>query len=262
MSFQPVVPFSGYGGWLFLQRTADQQQTAFKESAPVSRATDYFHENIASIETAEDLMADRRLLEVALGAFGLGDDINNKFFIQTILEDGTIDDDALANRLSDSRYRDFSEAFGFGDLGARTSISTFPDEMIDRYESREFESAVGEQNNNLRLALNLETGLADLTSLTTSQDAKWFSLLGNRPVREVVQTALGLPSQIAAIDLDQQLEAFKDRSQSVFGTKDVSDLSDPDIQEKMIRLFLIRAEAANSAGLSSGSVALTLLQQI
>ncbi len=71
MSFQPVVPLSGYVGWRFLERTIDAQQEAFNTSQPIARATDYFREKIAQVRTADDLVADRQLLSVALGAFGL-----------------------------------------------------------------------------------------------------------------------------------------------------------------------------------------------
>ncbi len=78
MTFQPVVPLGGYAGWAFLNRTQTAQQSAFDESATIVRQTSYFEENIGNITTAEDLVNDRRLLEVALGAFGLDEDINNK----------------------------------------------------------------------------------------------------------------------------------------------------------------------------------------
>jgi len=261
MTYQPVVPLSGYTGWRFLQRTLDQQQTAFQESQSVTRATSYFRENIGEITSAEDLVKDRQLLNVALGAFGLDEDINNKFFIQKILDDGTTADDALANRLSDTRYRNLSDAFGFGDFGVPlTSQSLFAEDIIDRFEARQFEQAVGDVNNDMRLALNVTEGLADVISSVESDDARWFALLGNQPLREVVQTALGLPSEIATVDLDDQLEIFKERSESILGTDDVAELTDPETQEKMIRLFLVRSESEQSSIFSGASVALTLLQ--
>ncbi|PUB11785.1 DUF1217 domain-containing protein [Yoonia sediminilitoris] len=262
MSFQPVVPLTGYVGWRFLDRTIENQQKAFDESQPVVRATDYFREKIAGISTAEELVDDRRLLEVALGAFGLDDDINNKFFIKTILEEGTVDDEALANRLTDPRYRDLTAAFGFGENAIpNTILEIFSEEIISRYEDRQFEKAVGEQNNDLRLALNLENGLADILDNGGSNNAFWFSIMGNPPLRSVFQTALGLPQSIATIDVDKQREIFQERSQSIFGTDDLSDFTDPEQQEKLIRLFLIRSEA-QSQTFTGGSTALTLLQSV
>lgn len=261
MTFQPVVPLTGYVGWRFLERTIEAQQTAFSESLPIERATTYFRENIGNVRTAEDLVADRQLLSVALGAFGLDDDIDNTFFIKQILEDGTLADDALANRLADNRYADFSRAFGFGDLSiARTAISTFPDEIIDRFEDRQFESAVGEQDNDLRLAMNVDTAISDVLDNSSTTEGHWFAIMGNAPLRSVFQTALGLPDSIASIDIDKQREIFQERATSVLGTDNVADFTAPEQRENLIRLFLVRSEAAAISVSSGSSTALTLLQ--
>ncbi|WP_106746743.1 DUF1217 domain-containing protein [Yoonia maritima] len=263
MTFQPVVPLSGYGGWRFLERTLDSQQEAFTNSQPIVRDTEYFRENIGNVQTAADLVSDRRLLSVALGAFGLDDDINSQFFIRKILEDGTSADDALANRMADNRYADFSAAFGFGDQTApSTQTAGFADDIIGRYEVRQFEQAVGEQDNDLRLAMSVETGIADILSRNSSQAGQWYSVMGNAPMRNVFQTALGLPSSTSSIDLDQQLEIFQERSQAVFGTDSLADFSDPEQQETLVRMFLIRSEAAKFATSTGGSTALTLLQSV
>ncbi len=104
-----------------------------KKSPVIQRDTDYFLENIGKIDTAEDLVNDRRLLSVALGAFGLDEDIDSKYFIRKVLEDGTLDPEALSNKLADKRYLDFSQAFGFGDYGIppRTKVSDFATEIVD-----------------------------------------------------------------------------------------------------------------------------------
>ena len=263
MTFQPVVPFTGYAGWLFLERTADTQREAFNESPTILRTTEAFRDRISTVRTAEDLVNDRELLSVALGAFGLDDDINNRFFIRKILEEGTVSPDALANRLADSRYADFSRAFGLGEQGVpRTGLSFFPDEIIDRYEARQFEKAVGEQNNDMRLALNLGPALQDIVSGNRSNDGQWFAMMGNAPLRSLFDTGLGFPSSFAALDLDKQLEQFKDRARATFGTDQINEIASPENQEKLIRLYILRSEAAAFSASSGASTALTLLQQI
>lgn len=263
MSFQPVVPLTGYVGWRFLERTLEPQQTAFAKSQPVTNATDYFRDTIGKVTTAQDLVDDRRLLSVALGAFGLDDDINNRFFIRKILEEGTTADDALANRLADKRYAEFSRAFGFGDDNvSQIQLPEFASDMVARYEKKQFEKAVGVQNNDLRLALNLQSGIADVVSGNASNGAQWFSMMGNAPLRQVFETALGLPASIASIDIDQQRDIFMTRAQASFGTDQMADFTDPAQQEKLIRLFLVRSEASQTAGFSSASAALTLLQSM
>jgi hypothetical protein len=262
MTFQPVVPLGGYAGWKVLERTLPVQQAAFANSAPVSRATDAFRDRIASVQTAADLVADRQLLAVALGAFGLDDDINNRFFIETILAQGTVDEEALANRLADKRYAEFSAAFGFGDrLVPRTAQSGFADEIIARYENQQFARAVGTQNNDMRLALNVSDGLAQILEQTGTNNGRWFAIMGNPPLRQVFQTALGLPADVISIDLDRQRDIFQERARAAFGTDDVGAIASAARQEDLRRLFLIRSEAATFGGLSAGQAALTLLQQ-
>ncbi|MEM8803100.1 MAG: flagellar protein, partial [Pseudomonadota bacterium] len=73
--------------------------------------------------------------------------------------------------------------------------------------------------------------------------------------------ALGLPSEIAAVDIDRQLEVFREKSQSVFGVSNPAEFADPELQEQLVRNFLFRSEldSASSSSLR-GSVALSLLQ--
>jgi len=263
MTYQPIIPLQGFAGWKFLERTIETQQQAFNESFQVQRVTESFREKIGQITTAEELVNDRELLQVALGAFGLEADIDNKYFIQKVLEDGTLDDDALANRLSDKSYLAMSQAFGFGDFPIpNTALSTFADDIIERYETKSFEVAVGEVNDDMRLALNFNNSLSDVVESNSGQDAQWFAILGSPPLRAVFEAALGLPPSIGVIDIDQQLDAFKQSARSNFGTDDVSELANPDDEDKMIRLFLLRSQVDTFSGLSSGSVALTLLNQI
>lgn len=261
--FQPVLPLTGYVGWRFLERTQAAQETAFSESSQMLRETDNFRAKIGTITSAKDLVANRELLSVALGAFGLDDDIDNKFFIEKILSEGTTATDSLANRLSDGSYAALSSAFGFGDPGGPFNrLSGFADRIIAKYETKQFQRAVGEQNNDLRLALSIHDSLADITAQSRSENAQWFSMMGSASLRTVFETALGLPSSIAQIDLDQQLTAFKNRSLQVFGTDNISDFNDPTQQESLLRMFLVRSEANAANSLSSGSIALTLLQNI
>ena len=56
MSFQPILPLSGYAGWTFLQRTLEKQQEAHASSGQIKRNTEYFAENIGKVRTAEELV--------------------------------------------------------------------------------------------------------------------------------------------------------------------------------------------------------------
>lgn len=259
--FQPIVPYGGMAGWTFLQRTQEAQQAAFDKSPVIKRDAEYFAENIAKVTSAEELVGDYRLLKVALGAFGLDDDLPNKAFIQKVLEEGSLDPESFANRMVDKRYLALTEAFGF-DLGTpNTVMSEFPKGILDSYKTRQFEIAVGEQSTEMRLAMSLERDLSEIVTSSNSDNGKWYAVMGNEPLRQVFETALGLPSSLAVIDIDRQLEVFRDRAEAVFGDGEVSQFSDPEKVEDLNRLFLARSQInAGTTGMSSGNIALTLLQ--
>ncbi len=260
--FQPIVPAAGLVGWRFLQNTYDAQFEVFSNTTTAQRDAEYFAENIGEISTAEELVSDRRLLGVALGAFGLQDDIDNRFFIQKVLEEGTASNDALAIRLSDPRYRDMSEAFGFGPAETlNVATEGFADNIFNRAQSNAFEVAAGEQNSAMRVALYAQRELPDLAAGSASNDAKWFTVLGDPPMRQLFERALNLPSSIGQIDVDQQLGVFKERAAAVFGTDDLSRFVDSEMVQDAITKFVVRDQISNiGSGLSGGSIALTLLQ--
>lgn len=260
--YQPVIPMDGLAGWRFLQRTYDSQFETFAKSAELKRDTAYFRENIGAVTSAEELVSDRRLLTVTLGAFGLQDDIDNRFFIRKMLEEGTTNEDALANRFTDPRYKEMSEAFGFGP-GEFLKVGEpgFVEAIVQRFETGSFEVAAGAQDESMRIALYAQREVSELASEDMSNDAKWFTLMGDPPMRALFEKALNLPAAVGQIDVDQQLGIFQDRAQSVFGTSELSDFSEPALVEDLITKYVVRNQIANfSAGLSGQSIALTLLQ--
>lgn len=263
MTFAAVVPLGGLTGWKFLTRTEVAQRAALVRDPAIRRDVDYFRQKIGGVRTADDLVSDRRLLSVALGAFGLDADINNRAFIGKVLNDGTLTAGALANKLADKRYRELSKAFGFGDFAVpRTRLSDFADKIVAAYQARQFETAVGTRDGDLRLALNARRELAALAARPVSENARWFAVLGSAPLRQVFQSALGLPQSFATIDLDQQLSVLKERSGRILGDDAIAQFTEPDRIEGLIRRFLLRSAAqGGGAGFASGqSVALSILQ--
>lgn len=263
MSFQPVIPLGGFTGWTFLKRTMARQQDVMQSAPAFQRDEAYFRARIGRIDTAEQLVSDRRLLRISLTAFGLEGDLNNRAFIQKILEGGTLKEGSLANRLADKQYQKLSAAFGFGDFSVpSTKISDFPDKILAQFRERTFEVAVGAQQNSFRLALNAEREIPAVARRTLSEDAKWFTVLGSPPMREVFQTALGLPKSFASIDLDQQVSVLKTRTAAAFGTDTITQFRDPAKMEALVRRFHLRAEMADfAAGNSPAALALQLLRR-
>ncbi len=261
MTFSAVIPSGGLLGWSFLKRTQDAQKEVLAQSSQYSREAAYFRENISKVQTAEDLVSDRTLLRLSLAAFGLEDDIDNRFFIQKVLADGTTSEDALSNRLADRRYPEFSAAFGFEPTAALQTIRPgFADTILDRALNNSFEIAVGDQDTDLRLALSLDSQLTEIAEGSSSDTAKWFTILGTPPLRTVFEGALNLPSSIGTMDIDQQLEVFRDRAQSIFGTDQVEDFAAEEMRDDLARKFLLQQQVGQFSVASSAANALTLLQ--
>lgn len=259
MSFQVQVGYGGFIGWQVLTRTAEQQKIALANSPNIRQKAEYLRENIANIDSAEQLVADFRMLDVALTAYGLEGDIRNKFFIQKVLSEGASDTDAFATRLSDKRYANMARAFAFDLSVPSTKIGGFADKLIDTFIDREFERQVGAADTNLRLALNAKRELAALANRQASDNTKWYEVLGSPPLRAVFEGAFGFGSAYGKLPIDRQLDEFANKAESVFGSRSLEIFSEPEQVEKLIRTFLLRSQAAESASHTGYSTALALL---
>ncbi|MEM8787328.1 MAG: DUF1217 domain-containing protein [Pseudomonadota bacterium] len=260
--YVPAVPLSGVAGWRFIQATETQQRTAFESDATVRREVTYFAERIAEVGSAQELVADRTLLKVALGAFGLDEEIFKKAFLERILSEGTDDPEALANRFVDPRYTEFSRAFGFGDVaGPRVAAPGFAAEITTAYQTRQFERAVGEVNDDMRLALNFRREIATYAGQGEVDPAQWFRILGDSPLRAVVEAAFNLPTAFAGLDIDKQRETLQDKARELFGSESVAVFQDPANVQRVIDRFLVRSQIESGPGPGTpGAAALSLLQ--
>lgn len=264
MSFQPVIPFSGYAGWTYLQRTQEAQQALFDKSSVNKRSDEYFRANIGKVTSAADLVQDRRLLETALTAFGLQDDIQSKAFVRRLMEDGTKSETALANRLADKRYLAFAQAFDFSDPKQNpVKAKGFADGVLEKAGSKRFEQAVGNQSDTMRLAMNAQKELVELAKTNKSETTKWYTVLGSKPLREVFEKTFNLPVSFGSSDIDAQLRTLQTKAQAMFGSSDVAQFAKPEQMEKLTRLYVIRADIqVMSSYSSSAQNALTLLQSL
>ncbi len=262
MSFTPLVPAAGLAGWRFLERTLDRQQQAHAAAPLAQRETAYFRERIGSVRSAADLVADRRLLQVALTAFGLADDINNRAFLRRVLESDLSDRRSLANRLADKRYLELARAFDFANPdGPATRNPAAVEAIVTRYHQLRFEIAVGEQDNSMRLALAARRDLARLANEPISETARWYTVLGMPSLREVFETAFGLPQEFAALDLDRQVSVLKGRLRGVTGDDTIAQFADPKAIDRFLTRFFVGSELIAFRTQTTSATVLSLLLQ-
>jgi hypothetical protein len=264
MSFSPIIPAQGLAGWAFLTRTRARQEQSFAKTPIVARDVSHFRAKFAQVETPEALVSDRRLLRVALGAFGLQEDLDNRAFIRKLLEDGTTDRRSLANRLADKRYLAFVTSFAHLTPGSTTGPATdLTERIVTQYQSRAFEIAVGDQDQTMRLGLSLQRELPQLVDQYTSEDARWFGALGNPPLRAILETTLGLPREFGQLDLDDQVRRMRSAMQRRFGTSRIDELAQPETLAKLTTRFQVMSQLRESQSVISGAAtALTLLQNM
>lgn len=262
MSFTPAIIGEGYSGWQLLRKQLPAQKQAYVATPTPQREAAYFRQKISGAVTAGDLVSDRTLLKVALTAFGLEADLNARAFVRKVLSDGVTGTSALANRLADKRYRAFASGFGLDGTGLPGTLDKeFVDKVIADFYTRSFEAAVGETNSTYRLALNANRELTEVArNSALTEDAKWFTIMGNKPLRTVFEKAFGFTASFGALDIDQQLQALKARATAIFGDSSVSQFSSPDRLEKLTRDYIIKSTSTGSSG-SGAENALTLLRQ-
>ncbi|HAE25987.1 MAG TPA: flagellar protein [Hyphomonas adhaerens] len=257
--FQPAIPLSGIGGWKFLQATYSRQLESFTDSPQVRNDRDYMLDKLSQTMSVDDFMADRRLLRVTMTAFGLGGEEWKGGFIRKALEEVGDPESTFLPRLNNPKYTKFAEALSPIDGKIITSSSQRA-KMAVNFEAESFRTAVGDVDDSMRLALNYQSEIAEIAGKESSDKAILYRILGDVPVRTVMQTAFNLPDGLSSLDLDRQADIFKEKIQSVLGVSDLSDLGTPEVTEKMIHRFLAMETIENgSTSYSSASAALTLL---
>lgn len=257
--FQPAIPLSGIGGWKFLQATYTRQLESFTDSPQVRNDRDYMLDKLSQPMSVDDFMADRRLLRVTMTAFGLGGEEWKGGFIRKALDEVADPESTFLARLNNPKYTEFAESLLPIDGKIIMSSSELAKIAVN-FEAQSFQTAVGNVDDSMRLALNYQSEIADMVGTDASEKTILYRILGDVPVRTVMETAFNLPEGINSLDLDRQAEVFKERITSVLGISDLSELSSPEITEKMIHRFLAMETIENgSSSYSPASAALTLL---
>jgi hypothetical protein len=261
MSYQPIIPVDGYVGWRFLQRTLPAQSAAHANSPVAQRDEAYTRANIGAVTSATDLVSDRRLLRVALTAFGLADDLPNRAFIEKVLESSTTERGSMVDRLADKRYFKLAQAFGFADGPVpRSQSPDFAESLIKRFQDRSFEEAVGSQNESMRMALALERDLTELAGQPSTEATKWYTVLGTPNLRAVFETAFLLPSSFGVLDVDKQVQILRDRTERLTGQDTISQFADAGVLDSLNQRFLLSEQVEQIQSTSTQSSALSLLQ--
>lgn len=214
----------------------------------VARETEYYLANIENVKSIDDFMADDRLYNYAMKAWGLEDMTYAKAFMRKVLTEGIDSDKSFANSLSDSRYKEFAEAFNFARYGETTTIFDRTRQgTVDLYLRQTVEEDAGNQNEGVRLALYFDRKAEGITSA--------YSILADKALLQVVRTSLGLPETLSLLDIDRQADIINDRL-------DIEDFKDPQKLEAFLTGFAAKWEIDNPTTTPQSAASILIGQPI
>jgi hypothetical protein len=130
--------------------------------------------------------------------------------------------------------------------GTKVTRAATIDAIVARYTQARFEESLGESSDSLRRAVYAKRMLPQLSS--------WYSVIADRNLATVVQSALGLPPSFGQIDVDRQKAMLEKRM-------DLADFKDPAKLGKIIERYVAQSSIAEARAFASGSLA-TLVQPV
>ncbi len=225
------MPLTATVEYNLTMKNLDRSLDAVAKQPDVARETQYYLSKIGDVKSIDDFMGDRRLVNYAMTAYGLGDLTYATALIRKLLEGGTDDPDALANKMTDPKYAAFVNTFNFVRYGsATTAFDSVQQGTVDLYNRQALEENVGEQSDGARLAMYFQR---QAPTIKTS-----LNILADAALLKVAQTALGLTPYMSNLSIEDQ-QAMIDKKM------DVADLQDPDKLAKFLTRFTALYDVQN-----------------
>ncbi|TBB83634.1 DUF1217 domain-containing protein [Rhizobium ruizarguesonis] len=232
-----------------------QNKIRYLEGDELTEATDaandeitYFREQMATITTASEFLADDRLVSFALEAKGLDPDDVTSDELEKMFSSDLDDEDSYVNKLDDNRFGELVGSFNFDQDG---NISADPTgtvqqrgdvlETIDSYVRLTLEDDQGDSNTGVRLALYFERKAPEISNA--------YDILGDSALFEFFTTTFNLSSYVSNMDVDKQAEM-------VDNFIDMKDLSDPDKVDDLIQRFTAMYDMTNGTGTTSSALSI------
>ncbi len=110
----------------YVSATKDMASTLARiaKQATVKSDQQYYDAHIGKIKNVDEFLSDYKLYSYAMKAYGLEDMTYAKAFMKKVLTSDLSDTSSFANKLTDSRYRQFAAAFNFGGTSKNQSAQS------------------------------------------------------------------------------------------------------------------------------------------
>jgi len=215
----------------------DNERTAAREAA--TKKAELYQERIQSIDTVKELLADRDVIDVVIGAYGLDpEDVTDDFLKQVFASDLS-DPKSFVNQQPDSRWAELVASFNFDANGnlTRETIGTVQQrgetlETVNKYLRQTLEETEGASNEAVRLALYFERTAPNIT------DA--YGLIADDALMAVFRTTFGFSDEFSNMDVDQQARIINDNL-------DLADLQDPTKLERFLQRYTAMYDTENAS---------------
>lgn len=224
----------------------ENERTAAREAA--TKKAEVYQERIQSIDTVRELLADRDVIDVVIGAYGLDpEDVTDDFLKQVFASDLS-DPKSFVNQQPDGRWAELVASFNFDVNGnlTRETIGTVQQrgetlETVNKYLRQTLEENEGASNEAVRLALYFERTAPNIT------DA--YGLIADDALMAVFRTTFGFSDEFSNMDVDQQARIINDNL-------DLADLQDPTKLERFLQRYTAMYDTENNFGASSAATIL------
>ncbi|PCH97880.1 MAG: hypothetical protein COB84_03255 [Rhodobacteraceae bacterium] len=225
-------------GLSLVDATRERQIESIKNSAQGTREINAFRERIGSIETVDQLLDDHELYTFVMKAYDLEDQIFGKALMAKVFKSDADDDTSLVNRLTSQKFKDIHEGLGFlaDGIGNNNTLQpAWQEEMVERFLDRQFINMQTDQNETIGTVLEFRKLAGTISSP--------FDFLKNAILSEFIQTAVGIPSEAAGLDIDILAALIEDRV-------DIENLDDPKEVNKLVLRYIAIKDAENTANIS------------
>ena len=219
--------------YLAVSNNLSRQQAATAAQGDVKSATNYYLANIGKVTTVAQFVNNYQLFSYAMKAFGLSDMTYAKGLMTKVLSGGVASSTALANTLSDPRYRAFAAAFNFAANGtSATAATSATTGTTAKYIEQTLEDNQAKTNQGVSNALYFSRHASSITSV--------YGLLADSTMLSVVETAYGISSTLGESDIDTQAALL---------TKvvPIADLQNPAKVAKIITRYTAQYDVAASS---------------
>jgi hypothetical protein len=196
-----------------------------------SRELAYYRTAIKSVRTVDDLLNDQRLVRFVTEAFGLTGALADRDLLRRVLTEG-------ASPASDPRLRELADTFRFEIARSSFQRPEAVEHFVRRFTMLGFEAQQGETDTGVRLALDFLRKMPEIAHRSGTQKSRIMAILGDRALSQVVFTALGLPQEMARMDLDRLVAQLERRF-------DLDSLRDPAKLMRFVERFATMYDMRN-----------------